>query len=242
MTIKLTGDSAIDACKKIMAMKPYSMAYQNALPQLTTWNEALNKIKNIIDSHQVDDTASLPKQDKWVEAMLKHPTDHEEPIINNLKIKNHLRQVEMQKDTAEKEPRKITVSNELAKTINDNLPESNTSPPPDDKPTAEKKRPKIVCLCGSTRFMEQFVEAGCKFTLENWIVLSVGVCKHAKHHGAEALGQDVADRLDELHLRKIDLADLVYVLNVNGYIGESTSKEIKYAKKIGVEIEYLESK
>lgn len=100
-------------------------------------------------------------------------------------------------------------------------------------------KPKIVCLCGSTRFMEQFFEAGWKFTLENWIVLSVGVCKHSEHHGAEALGQDVADRLDELHLRKIDMADLVYVLNVNGYIGDSTRKEIEYAKKIGKPIKWF---
>lgn len=102
-------------------------------------------------------------------------------------------------------------------------------------------RPEIVCLCGSTRFMDAFFEAGWKFTLEGKIVLSVGVCKHAKHHGAEALGQDVADRLDELHLRKIDLADSVFVLNVGGYIGESTRKEIEYAESKNKPIGYLES-
>ena len=58
-------------------------------------------------------------------------------------------------------------------------------------------KPEIVCLCGSTRFMDAFFEAGWKFTLEGKIVLSVGVCKHAEHHGAEALGQDVAEKLDE---------------------------------------------
>ncbi len=78
-----------------------------------------------------------------------------------------------------------------------------------------------------------------KFTLEGKIVLSVGVCKHAEHHGAEALGKGVVDRLDELHLRKIDLADSVFVLNVDGYIGESTAKEIEYAEKTGKPIEYL---
>jgi hypothetical protein len=105
------------------------------------------------------------------------------------------------------------------------------------------EKPKIVCLCGSTRFMDAFFEAGWEFTLQGWIVLSVGVCKHADAeggHGAEMLGQDVADRLDELHLRKIDLADLVYILNVGGYIGNSTQKEINYAKKLGKEIKYLE--
>ena len=101
--------------------------------------------------------------------------------------------------------------------------------------------PHIVCLCGSTRFMEAFFEAGWKFTLEGKIVLSVGVCKHAKHHGAEALGPGVAAKLDELHLRKIDLSDSVFVLNVGGYIGESTANEIAYAEQHNKPIGYLES-
>lgn len=101
--------------------------------------------------------------------------------------------------------------------------------------------PKIVCLCGSTRFMDAFFNAGWEFTLRGYIVLSIGVCKHAEHHGAEALGQDVAEKLDELHLRKIDLADEVHILNVDGYIGESTRKELKYAQQHGKEITYLES-
>lgn len=102
-------------------------------------------------------------------------------------------------------------------------------------------KPPIVCLCGSTRFMDAFFEAGWEFTLKGYIVLSVGVCKHAEHHGAEALGQDVVVRLDELHLRKIDLADEVHILNVGGYIGESTRKELEYAQKQGKKITYLES-
>ena len=101
--------------------------------------------------------------------------------------------------------------------------------------------PSIVCLCGSTRFMQAFFDAGWKFTLEGKIVLSVGVCKHAEHHGGEALGQKIANKLDELHLRKIDLADSVFVLNVDGYIGESTRKEIEYAKSKDRPIAYLEA-
>jgi hypothetical protein len=100
--------------------------------------------------------------------------------------------------------------------------------------------PEIVCLCGSTRFMDAFFDAGWYFTLKGYIVLSVGVCKHAKDHGGEALGQEVADMLDELHLKKIDLADFVYVLNVDGYIGESTAKEVEYAKAKNKPIQYLE--
>lgn len=100
--------------------------------------------------------------------------------------------------------------------------------------------PKVVTLCGSTRFMEAFFDEGWRLTLEGVIVLSVGVCKHADSHGAEALGKDVAERLDTLHFHKIDLSDEIFVLNVGGYIGYSTGREINYAKKIGVPVRYLE--
>jgi hypothetical protein len=110
------------------------------------------------------------------------------------------------------------------------------------KPPTGTPRPTVVCLCGSTRFMDAFFEVGWSETLAGKIVLSVGVCKHATDHGAEALGQDVADRLDELHLRKIDLADEVYILNVGGYIGESTARELAYAQSKGKRIRFLEPK
>lgn len=110
-----------------------------------------------------------------------------------------------------------------------------------DKPSGgEATRPRIVCLCGSTRFMSAFFDAGWQYTLDGYIVLSVGVCKHADDHGAEALGGDVAERLDELHKRKIDLADEVFVLNVGGYIGDSTRSEIDYALEHGKPVAYLE--
>jgi hypothetical protein len=102
------------------------------------------------------------------------------------------------------------------------------------------ERPQVVCLCGSTRFMDTFFEEGWRLTLEGKIVLSVGVCKHAEHHGAEALGPNVVETLDELHLRKIDMADEVHILNVGGYIGESTRNELEYAKAHGKRITFLE--
>lgn len=96
-------------------------------------------------------------------------------------------------------------------------------------------RPPVVCLCGSTRFMDWFHAAGWIFTLRGWVVLSVGVAKHVQTpdggHAAEALGEGVADRLDELHLRKIDMADLVFVLDYEGYVGESTLREMEYATR-----------
>ena len=70
------------------------------------------------------------------------------------------------------------------------------------------KSPKIIVLCGSTRFMDVFHEAGWVETLAGNIVLSVGVSKHLPpDHGGESLGQVTVEMLDELHWRKIDLAD-----------------------------------
>ena len=88
--------------------------------------------------------------------------------------------------------------------------------------------------------MEAFFDEGWRLTLEGVIVLGVGVCKHAEDHGGEALGGNVCDRLDELHWRKIDLSDEIFVLNVGGYIGNSTRKEIEYAERTGKPVLYLE--
>lgn len=103
----------------------------------------------------------------------------------------------------------------------------------------------IVCLCGSTRFMDVFFEQGWKETMKGHIVLSVGVSKHTETedggHVGEALGPSTCAMLDELHKRKIDLADEVLVLNVGGYIGESTRSEIEYAKEHGKPVRYLEA-
>ena len=105
-------------------------------------------------------------------------------------------------------------------------------------------RPRVVCLCGSTRFYEQFQKANFEDTMAGRIVLSVGFFPHSAEqaHG-EKLGvtPEQKERLDELHKRKIDLADEVFVLNVGGYIGSSTSSEIEYAEKRGKPIRYLET-
>lgn len=100
---------------------------------------------------------------------------------------------------------------------------------------------RIICLCGSTRFMEYFQEAAWQFTLDGCIVLSVGVSKHLPaDHGGESIGEDCAAMLDELHRRKIDLAHEVFVLNVDGYIGPSTRAEIEYATALHKPVRYLE--
>lgn len=102
------------------------------------------------------------------------------------------------------------------------------------------KTPEIVCLCGSTRFWDTFQSEGWRLTLEGKIVLSIGVCKHAEDHGGEALGQDCADMLDELHFRKIDISNRVHILNVGGYIGDSTRRELMYAEQTKKKVTFLE--
>jgi hypothetical protein len=108
-------------------------------------------------------------------------------------------------------------------------------------------RPPVVCLCGSTRFFDEFRRANLRLTLAGEIVLSIG-CDTAPDADLFAgdLAADLAAdpaavkaRLDELHLRKIDLADYVYVLNVGGYIGPSTRHEIQYAIAHGKPVRYL---
>jgi hypothetical protein len=105
-------------------------------------------------------------------------------------------------------------------------------------------RPKVVVLCGSTRFYDQFQEANYRLTMSGAIVLSVGFYPHAaaQHGHGEGVGHNSDEKtaLDELHKRKIDLADEVFVLNVGGYIGESTRSEIEYAESNNKPIVYLE--
>ena len=115
--------------------------------------------------------------------------------------------------------------------------------PPAVPPTLDPERPEIVCLCGSTRFYDEFQQANYDLTMAGKIVLSVGFYPHAKakHGHGEGVGHDSSEKvaLDELHKRKIDLADRVLVLNVGGYVGESTRSEIDYALAHGKPVEYL---
>lgn len=112
------------------------------------------------------------------------------------------------------------------------------------RPLGGNTRPTIVCLCGSTRFYEEYQKANYEETLKGKIVLTVGFYGNRpeiKIHG-ETVGITLEQKvmLDELHLRKIDLADEVLVLNVGGYYGQSTTREIEYALSLGKPIHYLE--
>lgn len=105
---------------------------------------------------------------------------------------------------------------------------------------------KIVTLCGSTRFKEEFMQAQKKLTLEGYIVISVGLFGHSGDHEVwENMDEGTLTRtkemLDDMHKRKIDLADVIFVINVGGYIGDSTKSEISYAMQTGKAVRYLEN-
>jgi hypothetical protein len=107
----------------------------------------------------------------------------------------------------------------------------------------ENMRPRIICLCGSTKFGKEFEYYNLKFTLDGFIVLSIGCNTKSDSELFATLSEDekiqIKKNLDELHLRKIDLADEIFIINVNKYIGESTRKEIEYAKLLNKPIKYL---
>lgn len=106
----------------------------------------------------------------------------------------------------------------------------------------ERLKPTVVCLCGSTRFIKEFLELQTKLTLEGFIVLSVGATKESDIQTAENYTKDewniIKIKLDVLHLRKIDMCDVVLVINKENYIGESTRREIEYAISIGKQVKY----
>ena len=97
---------------------------------------------------------------------------------------------------------------------------------------------KVITLCGSTRFKDEFLEAQKRLTLEGNIVISVGLFGHSGDDVVWTEG--VKEMLDRQHLAKIDLADEIFVINVGGYIGDSTRREIAYAEFKGKSISYLE--
>jgi hypothetical protein len=106
---------------------------------------------------------------------------------------------------------------------------------------------KVITLCGSTRFKKEFIEVQKKLTLKGHIVISVGLFGHSGDDEVwdgmdEGTLTKTKEMLDDMHKRKIDMADEIYVINKGGYIGESTRSEIEYAKAHGKIINYYEDK
>ena len=106
---------------------------------------------------------------------------------------------------------------------------------------------KVITLCGSTKFKDEFLKAQKDLSLKGNIVISVGLFGHS---GDSAAGEPMdegtitktKEMLDDMHKRKIDMSDEIFVINVNGYIGDSTKSEIEYAIKTGKKVNYLEDK
>lgn len=106
-------------------------------------------------------------------------------------------------------------------------------PPPHHKPP-------IWTLCGSTRFMDTFAEAMRVLSLRGVIVLTVAIPTHRGGDDPEGMNPDVKDHLDELHLRKMDISDAILVLNLCGYLGESTRTEVQYARSRHIPVVWWE--
>jgi len=103
---------------------------------------------------------------------------------------------------------------------------------------------KVITLCGSTRFKNEFMDVQKRLTLEGNIVISVGLFGHSGDNEVwenmdEGTLTKTKEMLDDMHKRKIDMADEIFVINVDGYIGESTRSEIEYAKRTGKPVNYL---
>ena len=104
---------------------------------------------------------------------------------------------------------------------------------------------KVITLCGSTRFKAQFLAVQKQLTLKGNIVISVGLFGHSGDNEVwENMDEGTLTRtkemLDDMHKSKIDMADEIFVINVGGYIGDSTRSEIEYAIKHGKRVNYLE--
>ena len=103
----------------------------------------------------------------------------------------------------------------------------------------------IICLCGSTRFTPEMLVIQWELTKKGHVVLSWCALPDSYFEGKDKthIGdqEGVKEIVDEVHKRKIDLADEVWILNIDGYIGESTRSEMEYAEKHGKSIHFLEN-
>jgi len=97
---------------------------------------------------------------------------------------------------------------------------------------------KVITICGSLKYKEEIMRITEKLELEGNCVLSI---IYPMNENKDYYTEDEANLLDELHKQKIRMSDAIYVVNVNHYIGSSTKSEIEYAKKLGLEILYLEN-
>lgn len=92
----------------------------------------------------------------------------------------------------------------------------------------------VVTLCGSMRFYKHILGKAEELTFQGWIVLSpfVTIAPEFQISGDKLM-------LDEIHFAKIDKAEAIYVVNPDGYIGESTRREIGYAREQGKRVMFM---
>jgi hypothetical protein len=98
------------------------------------------------------------------------------------------------------------------------------------------KKFKVITLCGSTKFKKEFHETANKLTKEGNIILMPHCYDHADN---EILSDEMKQMMVNMHLQMIDMSDGIFVINVDGYIGESTASEIEYAVNAGKTIDLL---
>lgn len=92
---------------------------------------------------------------------------------------------------------------------------------------------KVITLCGSTKFKEEFIETARLLTMQTYIVLSPAIYEHSENIH---LNEKKKQLLDEMHKQRIDMSDAIMVINKNGYIGEGTAAEIEYARSRGKDV------
>jgi len=97
---------------------------------------------------------------------------------------------------------------------------------------------KVITLCGSTKFKDVFIREQKRLTLEGNIIISVGLFGHSGDN--EVWTEGTKEMLDDMHKRRIDMSDEIFVINKNGYIGSSTRSEIDYAIAHGKLVNYME--
>lgn len=100
----------------------------------------------------------------------------------------------------------------------------------------------IITLCGSTKFKDQFLKYQKELTLQGNIVISVGLFGHSGDVQVWQNDGKTKQMLDQIHFQKIEMANQIFVINKDGYIGQSTKRQIEYAKSLNKKITYMENK
>lgn len=100
-------------------------------------------------------------------------------------------------------------------------------------------RPRVVCICGSVRFKEEMMLWACYWSSLNYVMVMPHCFTHEKFHDTKNRSAVKTKRqLDILHFTKIAMSEFVFVVDVDGYVGESTSREIRFARKRNIPVKY----